>query len=220
MALVDTENSKKNRRVFADLPDDLAEIVRHGLLVIPRIPRNAKDAIMKAIAETHPGTPSFSKFENLAQLANVTVDDISDVLIAISIMMTAITTLADSSDEILFSLRDRELLTSEVREKEIYELLEMMESYKIPARTGAITNRLANETLQSFSDISISVDVRLAIESDTVAATAAVAVVRLDTDNGEKHYFQMSYVQLDQLVEELNAAKKRMGIALEWAKSK
>jgi len=76
---------------------------------------------------------------------------------------------------------------------------------------------ISSRTLPSFSNLSTSIDVRLAFKDGKIKIAVPVAVLHLDTDSDQEIWLQMNIGQVEKVIEELQETLRHLQEAEQWA---
>jgi hypothetical protein len=95
--------------------------------------------------------------------------------------------------------------------------LEVVAGHASEITTAIRRATLIDQTLPSFYDMDVTVDIRLGFEEGRVELAVPVAVIHLDTDaDRQEIWFQASRQQLILIKDDIEAAIKKMDAAEAW----
>jgi hypothetical protein len=144
-------------------------------------------------------------------------EDTATALVMMSMSLASGSLSNTPTKQIVNSLRDHRLI-EDSDNKKLATLLEELARRSVDFQALARLRSTTDAVLPSFRSLETTVDVRLRFEDDAIVLAVPVVVAMLRTDSVQQRlWFQLSKVQVESLIKELQSALKQMEKAEQWS---
>lgn len=201
------------------LPDEIKTYLGKGFAALARLPEDKLQALME-VSEENMASPFVASRADIASKLGINAEDVTVLMTAISFATFTLTSRADTPEAFVRALTSANVVLA-AHALSALRLAQAIGGKRAALREALERSRIASAVLPSLVQFSTVTDLRLGFEKGQVGFAVPVVVIHLGTDaEGEEIWFQANEKQLENLIKDLEEARRRIDEAEKWAQSR
>src|ERR1700728_1925037 len=213
------------KEVLSDLPSGFKTFLRKGFALLAGLSSREKitDVVDVVLEEESPGRISHSVAKDISARLGIPTDDVSALFATATFCITILIQQKTLTADEFIATAGQMGIISEKDQVPLLPFIDFIAESRSVVSEAADKNQLAARLLPSLTRFSTMIDIRPSFGDDEEKGgkfSVPVVFARIETDSTEDDvWFQMSKKQLQRLINDLQAALRRVEIAEEWSAS-
>jgi hypothetical protein len=201
------------------IPSEVKTYLGKGFAVLARLPEDKLAPLMDA-AKEHLGAPVAASRDEVASTLGVEPEDATALMTAVSFATFSLTSRGDKAEDFVKALTTAKIVT-ETQQPQALRVAQAIVNNRLALKEALQRSRVAAAVLPSLIQFETTIDLRLGFEKNQVGFAVPVVVMHVDTDaQGEELWLQVNKKQLENLIRDLEEARRRLDQAEKWVGSR
>ena len=201
---------------LSGLPPDFKTYLGKGFTVLSRLSEDKFLALVD-IAQDYLAVPVSANRAEVTSKFGINSEDAMALMTATSFVTFTLTSRPDSAEGFIHAL----IAAKVIPETHQPNVLRLAGNNRVALKEILERSRVAGALLPSLTQFETTIDLRLGFERNQVGFAVPVVLMHVDTDaQGEELWLQVNKKQLDNLIKDLEEARRRLGEAEKWAQSR